>query len=50
MATGASGALLRAISIAMVTGAQISEHKNKLLDELPSHLFDEPMKTPSTID
>lgn len=32
-------ALLRAISIAMVNGAQISDYKSRLLDELPPTLF-----------
>jgi hypothetical protein len=45
-----AAALLRAISIAMVTGAQISEHKSKLLDELPSSLFQEPSNNILTPD
>jgi hypothetical protein len=43
-----AAALLRAISIAMTTGAQISEHKSKLLDELPSFLFQDNSKAPLT--
>ena len=42
-----AAALLRAISIAMVTGAQISDHKTTLLSALPDSLFqDAPMAYP----